>query len=69
MSRQCPIAHAFLRQFKLGNVMVTQVCVWDLDNPKGWNLPREATNFIKRFDGGLPVAPITFQVDDSRIQV
>jgi hypothetical protein len=48
----------------LGQVMVTYVCVWDCHTPRGWGLPPAASKFMRRFDDGLDVAPLTFEVED-----
>jgi len=63
---ECPIAHAFMREFHLGHVIVTYVCVWDCDTDRSWGLPPAASKFMRAFDDGLTVQPITFETGDPK---
>ena len=64
----CPIAHAVKREVKPTshtglNIGATRIlhrngCSWDT-----YTLPKKAQTFIKRFDGGKPVKPFTFEIE------
>lgn len=60
----CPVALAFRRATGgISSVSVNLKSARQFDSHhKGWDLPPEATNFIKRFDAGLPVEPFEFEV-------
>jgi hypothetical protein len=57
----CPIAQALMR------MDYVEVCVGgvdvDIDGQKRIPLPRKAIDFVKKFDDGKPVHPITFELE------
>ena len=66
---RCPIARAVRRAFRAPSdrkvvVRYEAVVVGDLTGDTCWiaDVPSEADRFMKDFDGGLPVEPITFQM-------
>jgi hypothetical protein len=64
----CPIALAFKREVKptspIGldvgaeRILHREACTWN-----AYTLPKKAQTFIKRFDGGKPVKPFTFEIE------
>jgi hypothetical protein len=65
---ECPIALAFKREVKptsqiglnvgAARILHREVHEWDT-----YTLPKKAQTFIKRFDGGKPVKPFTFEIE------
>lgn len=67
-SRMCPIALSTKEQMPGCSVIVSSNGIYvHLQEPFKFignsELPRAAAHFIKRFDAGLPVEPIEFEVD------
>lgn len=60
---RCPVALAFNRTgCSTSFVIVTPKLAREYQSHRCWELPPEATDFIKRFDAGLPVEPFEFEV-------
>jgi hypothetical protein len=66
---ECPIALAFKRKVKnqiLFGYAVNYESIDHFTKDNKWYiyaLPKKAQTFIKRFDGGKPVEPFTFEIE------
>jgi hypothetical protein len=64
----CPVALAFKREVKpttqIGlNVGTERILHREVHEWDTYTLPKKAQTFIKRFDGGKPVKPFTFEIE------
>lgn len=66
-SGKCPITLAAQRVFP-NKVTTGVVFIFERTGPCGYvtyRLPKEATDFVGKFDKGLPVEPLTFEIGEA----